>query len=392
MTELAFGLKKKGYDVEVYTSQPISDVKVETKKREILNGVEVVRMVSLRMSKNTKFGKAFNYLTFFISVCIKTLFSKKINNIVYLIVSNPPFLPFIGVILSIFRKSKFIHLIHDIQPDEAVSFGYISKNNIIVKIWGKINKLIYKKSISTIVLSEQMKKYLTDKYTKLKINNGSGDSITVIHNWADHNFIKPIDNEENPYYRKSDFKGKFIINYSGNLGVVQKFDALFQVAEKLKKENVVFLIRGDGVKKKQFIKYAQDNELVNIIFFDYVKKEELPYVLNLSDLSVVMLEKELEGLAMPSKLYTNLACGKPILAFCDEKSDLGIIIKKANCGFIVNQTEAERITNIIRKLREDRKLYSELSYNARNYFINNFRFDLALREYCKVIDNVSKLK
>jgi glycosyltransferase involved in cell wall biosynthesis len=392
LTELALGLKKCGFDIEVFTSQPLFDVKIKCKKFEEYKGIKIFRLTSTRFNKNSKFGKAFNYCNYFLKTSLKVLFSSNKQNCAYLIVSNPPFLPMIGVFLNYIKKIKFVHLLYDVLPESAVNTGYISEKSIIVKLWNFINKFIYKKSTHIIVLSEQMEKFVQDKLLSLGVKPELADKITIIDNWADANFLKPVNFEDNLFIKKHNFVNKFIINYSGNMGVSQRFDALMEAAIKLNDidKDVIFLFVGDGVKKKQILKIKEEKSLSNIVMMGYQPKDELPHVLTASHLSVVHLEKEIEGLAMPSKLYTILACGTPVLAFCDEKSDLGKIVKDADCGYIVNHDNVDNIIQSIEQLKNNPEKQKLFSKNARCYFENNYTFERALQKYVEIFKNFDK--
>jgi glycosyltransferase involved in cell wall biosynthesis len=388
LTELAIGFSKNGFDIEVFTSQPLFDIKMKCNKYEEYKGLKIFRLSSARFSKNSKFGKVFNYFNYFFKTFFKILFTSNKKKCVYLIVSNPPFLPVIGAVMNYLRKIKFIHLLYDIHPDSAVNTGYLKASNFVVKIWNFINRSIYKKSAHIIVLSEQMKTVVENKLRNLGVKNSGLNKISIIDNWADSEYLKPVKFEDNPFIKENNFSGKFIVNYSGNIGVAQKFESIMEAAVRLKEIDIdiLFLFIGDGVKKKSMEKQKEEKSLSNLIFMEYQPKDILPYALTAANLSVVHLEKEVEGLAMPSKLYTILACGTPVLAFCDENSDLGRIIKKSECGMIVNHNDVDGIVNSIIKMKNNPDFQEEFSKNSRKYFEDYYTFEHSLKKYIDVFN------
>lgn len=384
LTELAVGLKKKGYDIEVFTSQPHHDRSLVVPKFEVYEGIKIYRLVNLRLDKSKKIGRTFNYLSYFLKTLIKVLFADGNEKCVYLIVSNPPFLPLVGVLNSIFRKGKYVHLLYDVHPEQAVAMKYVEPSSIIVKLWHKINHIIYRHSAYIIVLCRQMKEYIETRLLSAGLTSESFNKIKIIHNWADGNYIRPIEYERNNFIKNHNLDSKFLINYSGTLGVNQKFESLFAVADKLRDDDCIFIFVGDGVKKKSMQEQAQSMGLKNMKFFPYQDKSILPEALNASHLSVVHLEKEIEGLAMPSKLYTILATGKPILALCRPGTDLAEIVKDADCGFVCQHSEVDKIVEVIRYLKANPSEVIRMGRNARSYFEQHFTFEKAVDAYHKI--------
>lgn len=390
LTELAIGLTQKGYEIEVFTSQPHYDRSVVVPEFEIYRGIKIHRLVNLRLDKSKKLGRTINYLGYFLKTLIKVLFSDGSDKYVYLIVSNPPFLPLVGVLNSVFRKGKFVHLLYDIHPEQAVAMNYLSKDSLLVRLWHRVNNIIYRNSAYIIVLCRQMKEYIETRLQATGLDAESYKKIKIIHNWADGDYIKPFDESSNRFIKENNLENKFLINYSGTLGVNQKFESLFAAADKLRDDNCVFIFIGDGVKKKSMQEQAQLMNLKNMEFFPYQEKCILPEALSASHLSVVHLEREIEGLAMPSKLYTILASGRPILALCRSGTDLAEIVKEAECGFVCQHSEVDKIVEAIRYLKSNPSEVERMGKNARLYFEKHFTFEKALESYINLFKEFSE--
>lgn len=389
LTDLAFGLADNGYNIEVLTSQPLHHHKknVKISKYEEINSVKIFRFSGPGISKNSKIGKVFNYLFFFVKTFLKVFFtSKKNNKYLYFIVSNPPILPLIGAFFNYTRKIDFIHLLYDVHPEQSIAVGYLSANNIFVKVWKWLMKFIYKYASHTIVLSEEMRDTVIDKLKYSNADESKFREISIIDNWADGKFFTPIEYSNNKFILKNNLQGKFLVNYSGNIGVFQKFDSLFSVAEILKNEDIRFIFVGDGVKKKGLEERKREKNLNNVIFFPYQGKDILSDLQAASHLSVVHLEEEIEGFAFPSKLYTVLAAGTPVLALCRENSRLARIIKEADCGYVCQHRDIDGIKSAILELSERTDLLEKFRMNARSYFEKNYTLEISLGKYKKVFN------
>lgn len=382
LTDLAVKLAEHGYNIEVYTSQPIDDIKKKADKFEVYKGIKIQRIASARLNRNSRFGKAFNLGYFFLRIFFKELCSlHSKNDYLYFIVSNPPFLPLVGSILTYLKGIKFIHLLYDIEPEEAISVGYLSDKKLYIKIWKWSNKFIFRKAAHTVVLSEQMVDTVLEKMKIAKANPEKYNEITIIDNWADGNYIKPVDYEKNDFINENNLRGKFIINYSGNHGAMQRFESIMKVANILKTDDIAFVFVGDGFKKKGMMGEKEANKLDNVYFFPYQDRNKLPHVQAASHLSIVHLEKEIEGYAFPSKLYSILASGTPILALCQANSRLANIIRDAKCGFVCQHENIQDIIDAINDLKGNYEKVKEFGANSRKYFEENYTLEKAYEKY-----------
>jgi glycosyltransferase involved in cell wall biosynthesis len=388
LTELAVKLAEHGYEIEVFTSQPIDNIKKKADKFEVYKGVKIHRLASLRLNRNFRIGKAFNLGYYFLRIFFKEFFSShKKNNYLYFIVSNPPFLPLVGSLLTYLKKIKFIHLLYDIEPEEAISVGYLSEKRLYIKLWKWTNKFIFRKAAHTVVLSEQMVETVKEKMRIAKAHKSKFEEITIIDNWADGDYLKPVDYNENIFIKENNLCGKFIINYCGNHGAMQKFDSIMTVANILKSEDLAFVFVGDGLKKKKMMCEKESNNLDNVYFFPYQNKEKLPHVQAASHMSILHLEKEIEGYAFPSKLYSILASGTPVLALCQPNSRLANIIRDANCGYVCQHENPQGIVDAINDLKGNHNKIKLFGENSRKYFEEHYTLEKAFEKYEVVFKN-----
>jgi len=381
LSELSFSLAEKGVQVSAITAKPSYSFKIEASKKEIYTDVNILRVWSTKLNKNTKLGQLLNSLTFFASVFFELLFSRSKSPL--LIVSNPPFLPIVGYFIKKIRNIDYHYLIHDVYPEKAYKLNYTSESSIFIKIWTYFDKKVLANSKSIIVLSEAMKKIMTGKLEKY--NLPGKEKISVVHNWADGNFIKPLERAENPFIQKNKFDDKFIVQYSGNIGASYDLEIIIETAKIIKDPDVIFLFIGDGVKKKSLQQMVEKHELKNVMFMPYQMKEMLPYSLTCPSISVVTYESTLEGLLMPSKLYTTLASGVPVVGLCLKNSEVGRIIDEAQCGRIVEENNVSEFVDYVNELRKDNAMQKKLGENARRYFENNFTLQIAVNKYYNIL-------
>jgi glycosyltransferase involved in cell wall biosynthesis len=387
LTELAEDLVEYGYKIKVYTGKPSYYKNVEKyKKKEFYHGIEIHRLFNTNLDKNSKLGKIFNSLTYFISIVFKLLSSKDRDPL--LIVSNPPFLPIAGLLFNKIKKQKYIFLIHDIYPDIAIKLGYLKENSFIARVWDKFNYHILRNAERIIVLGEYMAGIIKRKY--LPNNN---IKIEIIHNWADEEFIIPIKKENNWFAKKNGLIDKFVILYSGNIGLFQDLETIIKTAVELKKyKEILFLFIGDGGGLNKLKELVKENNLTNVIFLPYQPKEFLPHSLTACDISIVPLEKGIEGLAVPSKIYGILASGRAVLGLVGENCEVADIIKSANCGFRVNQGDVSGLIEKIIYIYQNPELLKNMGKKSRQYFEKYFTRSKMTREYYKILEGINPKK
>jgi len=330
-------------------------------------------LFNINLDKNSKLGKIFNSLTYFISIVFKLLSSKDRDPL--LIVSNPPFLPIAGLL---FNKIKNI----------AIKLGYLKENSFTVRIWDKFNYHILRNAERIIVLGEYVAEILEKKYLP---NNNT--KIEIIHNWADEEFILPIKKENNWFAKKYGLIDKFVILYSGNIGLFQDLKTVIKAAERLKDyDDIIFLFIGDGGGLNKLKGLVKENNLKNVLFLPYQPKEFLPHSLTASDISIVSLEKGIEGLAVPSKIYGILASGRAVLGLVGENCEVADIIKNANCGFRVNQGDVDGLEEKIEYMYQNPELLKNMGVNSRKYFEKHFTRSKMTREYYKILEDINPKK
>jgi glycosyltransferase involved in cell wall biosynthesis len=211
-------------------------------------------------------------------------------------------------------------------------------------------------------------------------------SIRVIHNWADGEQIRPIPAAENPLREAWDLQGKFVVGYSGNLGRAHDFDTILDAAELLKHEaEIVFLIIGAGAQLDWVLQEKSRRGLANLITKPYQNRDKLAESLSASDVHLVSLKPELEGLIVPSKIYGIAAAGRPMIFLGSDTGEVARMLSAASMGFAHPLGESGRLAARIQGLEEHREIAQEMGIAARAAFDQEFSLERAVREWKEVL-------
>lgn len=406
LKDLAEGLYEK-FEVTVICVVPsysgVIDSKYKTKKyyQEQLNGVNILRIRVPEFSKNDKKSRIKNILSYFFNAIAITFKIGKQDFI--LSVSQPPIL---GGLLGLCGKwilyakgcknIRYIYQIQDINPAQIIAVGY-SKNTFLLKLMMSLDKFSCKHSDLIITVGRDLVETIQKRFTKDGKINTDLPKIALINNWIDEKKIYPLPaNQEKivAFKKKYGLDEKFVIMYSGNIGLYYDLENLLKVIEKFKigtttKEGktVVFAFVGAGSVLDKLVAYKKEHNLLNVVFIPYQANEELIYSLNAGDVHWCVNAKGIKGVSCPSKFYALAAAGRPILGVLEKGSEIQCLIEKTNCGICCEPGDYASIEKNIRWIIEEAesKELERMGNQGREYLLKYLTKDKSIKKYCAEI-------
>ncbi len=348
-------------------------------RKEKLGKIKIIRIRHTLFWKENIFGRIINWLTFSINSFFVLL---KTRPKILICGTDPPILGIISYFLKKLKNINYIYYCNDLYPDIAIALNTF-RNNFIVNIFEYLNRKALKNSLKIIVLGEDMKELVKRKGIKDK-------KILVIPNWVDTKKIVPIDKDKNLFLKKYNFDNKFLIMYSGNIGLPHNLENLIYALEKIRDKDWTMVFIGDGVKKKEIFKIVKEKNLLDkILFLPYEKKEFLSHSLSAADLHIVSLKKEAKGACVPSKIYGILASGRPFLSISHKSSNSSLIAERYKCGIICEPDNVEDIKNKIEWAIENKENLKEMGKRAREIAILIFDKEIVMNKWKKFLEEIS---
>lgn len=379
--ELATELAGLGFHVEVLTSRPSygpPETWIDCPMRETVDGVNIRRLWTTRFSKDNLLGRAVNYLTFMGQLFLRVLLTSR-HDTVYLYTTNPPFLGFVGAIVSMFRRHAYVMLLHDAYPQMAVWVGTIRRGGPAEWLWHLVNRISYGRARHSIVLCQKAKGLVCGSYRIPR------ERVHVVPNWADRKALSSKRKSESEFAASHHLLDHFVALYSGNLGLYYEFETLLDAAELLKDEPFRLVFIGAGGKRNWLADQIIKRELTNTLLLPYQPYEKLGDSLASCDASFVTIARGIEGISFPSKLYTSLAVGRPILALSEDDSELRELIETHDVGRWSGLGDAERLASNIRGLMADRSMAEAVGDRARRLFERAFTLRACAAQYAEVL-------
>lgn len=308
---------------------------------------------TFKYNKDSMLKRLSTWIGAFIHLLFVVWFRKR--NYELLLVSNPP----LTVFIPLFTRKKYSIVVYDLYPDSLFSQGFIKRNSALGRWWINKNKKVFSDAKCVFTLSEDMKNAVTQYVDSSKIK--------VVYNWAHNEHIKPIVKYNNTFLKGLGLQDKFIVLYSGNMGMTHDIDILVDVADKLRENRTVhFLFIGEGAKKPIIEKKIADYNLGNCTVLPFQPLEVLPFSMGAADIAVVTTDSKQSGLSVPSKTYTYMATGAALLCLADENTELGRLTRENGIGKCFKRTEIEGIAMFVKQLTADIKLLNSYKENSLN--------------------------
>lgn len=368
------------FDVTVICVVPSYSGTIEDKYKtqkyyyEELNGVKIIRVRVPEFTKQNKISRIKNIVSYFFGALGA---SRKAGKQDYVFtISQPPILGgLLGVLGKWQKKAKMIYCIQDFNPEQVMAVNYAS-NKFILWTMMKLDKFSCRKSDLIITVGRDLIETVNKRFKEKNV-----PKTIMINNWIDEKEIYPL-TADNPgvvaFKEKYGLTGKYVIMYSGNIGLYYDLEKILKVIGNFKEEkDVVFAFVGAGTVLDKLKDYKEEQNLDNVVFIPYQAKADLVYSLNAGDVHWCVNAKGIKGVSCPSKFYGIAAVNKPVLAVLEEGSEIRLLIEEIGCGLVCEPGDYDGIENIIRKTIENKPR----EVNSREYVEKNLTKDFSIIKY-----------
>ena len=259
-----------------------------------------------------------------------------------LAMSPPLTLGLTGWAMHLARRGPLVFNIQDVFPDAAVATGAIT-NPTIIRVARWLERISYARAGAVTVLSDDLRENVLAKVAPAR-----ADRVRVIPNFVDVDAIRPQD-RLTPYRRELGIGDEPVVMYAGNVGFSQSLDLFVAAAAVL--PHVTFLVNGNGSARAELIERAAS--LPNLRFGEFQPAARLGEVLATGDVHVVPLKAGLAAVSVPSKTYSILAAGRPLVASIDPGTEVTRLLDRSGAGTAVAPDRPEAFVAAVRGMVED---------------------------------------
>jgi len=319
-------------------------------RREKRNQVMVERVGSTAYSRHQMRRRVSNYLSYLAFAVPRAL---AIRPDVVLAMTDPPVAGIVGAFIARLAGRPFVYNIRDLYPDMAIG-GDIVRSNSFVALWERMHRRALRQAARVIVLGDDMRDRILSKGV-------APGRVVVVRDGTLFPASMPEPND--PVVQEIRCGFPFVALHAGNLGFYGAWATLLKAAEILRNENTGLVFIGDGANRAQL--QASVNGSSNVRFLPFRPVEQVPHVMMAGDLHIVTIRRGLEGVVVPSKLYSILAAGRPVLAVAAQESDAARIVCESGCGIAVDPDDPTAVARAIRELRNDPARLADMGRRAR---------------------------
>ena len=382
LSDLAFGLADKGLDVEVVSSSKAYQRRTALKSAgERINGVRVHRVWAPPVRGSRLLTRGGDYLIFYVLSFVKLLRILQRGDVV-VAMTDPPMLDVVVSLAGWLRGAKTAHWMQDVFPEVAAELGFRSASGWLGGVLRRLRNFALRNSECVVAIGDRMRNYLL-------LNGVGADRISVIPNWVGDAVLRDDGKAVEELRKRWGLDGKFVVGYSGNLGRAHTYESILEAMHKFSDaKDVVFLWVGGGVLYEELKRKVSALGLDNVMFKPYQDKKLLPASLRVPDCHLISLNKRLEGLIVPSKFYGVLAAGRPSIFIGDPQGELATEIRHANCGAVIDESDAEGLVDAIKVLKNNPEHSKQQGQNARDLFEERFTKARAISQWYELFQRI----
>ena len=344
---------------------------------ETVEGVGIKRIKYMQLGRVGTLSRLINYFSFTFHAWLHTSYLKNYRAVI--VYSNPPVLPIVPIWAKKKYGTKFVFVAYDVYPEVAYASQSLTPGSMISKVMNWINKRLYSAVDCVVALTDEMKDFLLEKRPEL-----TPDRVVTIANWAHEKESRP----DHEAYERFGYKdGQFVVSYFGNMGTCQDVETMMEAAELLKDDDRVrFLIVGHGNKKDAAAAKIKENGLHNVQLLNFLTGKDFQQAVAVSSCCIVSLEKGLKGTCAPSKFYSYLQGGQPILAVVEKDSYLAAEVEDERIGHSVEIGDGKGLRDAIVVMVENPDECKAMGFRAKELYKSHYAYEVAMEKYRRMLD------
>jgi colanic acid biosynthesis glycosyl transferase WcaI len=374
------GLLSKGCDVTVvaaFPHYPYGKVPEQYKSKAIVSerfgNAKVYRVWIPALAHSSSMKRIVLHLCFVFSSLFALPFVNKVDVVWG---ANPNLFSFLPS--AVYGGAKHVPIVRnvdDLWPEVFYELGYV-KSKFAKKALDFLAWASYTVPAAITPISEGYKRSIVAKY------GISPDKVHVIEVGVDR--VEPLSANRNS-------KGRFVVMYSGVLGLGYDFDVVLEAARFLSQnDDVVFVIRGVGEMAPRIKKRISESGLRNVILNTrFLPKDELVALLGSADVFVLpMANMSFVDLGLPTKVFEYQVYGKPII--CISGGEPARYVEATRSGLVVKPRDVYGFVEAVVRFYNDTKYAAELGWNGWRHVSENLTAEKIGERMYKVFISTKK--
>jgi glycosyltransferase involved in cell wall biosynthesis len=295
--------------------------------------------------------RVFNYLSYVFLAVPRALF---LPCDVILAMTDPPFEGIVSAFVALLKRKPYIYNIRDLYPDMALG-GSIVSPGILVRLWEKLHRWALRRATRVVVLGDDMRNRIlakgVDPAHVVIVRDGADLPAQGSNPSFDPQVVQAIRGES-----------QFVLLHAGNLGFYGAWDTLLTAARELAQDRISIVFVGDGAQRERLQSAAAG--LPNVRFLPFFPVSKIPSVLAAPDAHIITIKRGLEGVVVPSKMYSILAAGKPVVAVAPGECDVVSIGARRGFSIAADPDDPAQFVQAVRRISRNPDLLRSMGASA----------------------------
>ncbi|WP_042372057.1 glycosyltransferase family 4 protein [Bacteroides neonati] len=386
--DIALRFRENGYEVVVLTTTPHYNVVEEQLKQQPMHrcmggGFKESNFKGIRVIHvpQKKFKNTLLRLLGFVYWHIVSFFLGLTQRNVDIILSPSPPLTIgvINILLAKLKGCKVIYNVQEIYPDILKK-----KEGIIVSLLRKMERYVYNRSSAVTTIDKVFYSTIVDRFE-------DKSKLHIIPNFVDTELYNPEQADLNlldvDLFPKTE---SLKLLYAGNIGFAQDWQPLIALAQKTKNEAIEYFIIGEGVMKSYIEEKKKELNLDNIHLLPYQPRNLMPSILSYSDIQFIFMNPEMEMQGFPSKVYTIMACARPLLVCSGEGTPIVNFLQDCDCAKLITEkifeTKVDEMYNWLRGVSKES--LTQLGNNGFSVIEKYYTKEVVTAQYVRLVDRL----
>jgi len=341
--DIALRLQQRGYDVVVLTTTPHFNIVPEQVEKQPMrwkvwglckvsrfNGMTVLHVPQKKFKSTVLRLLGFVYwhiVSFFIGLTIK--------HVDLILSPSPPLtIGLLNLWLGKLKGCKVVYNVQEIYPDILKL-----KGGVALKVLRWMERKVYNGSDAVITIDQVFYDTIVGRFE-------NSSKLHIIPNFVDTKLYHEVSNQELEYLRikwantnLSNDTNTIKLLYAGNIGHAQSWEPLIELADRSRDLNVEYIVIGEGVKRNYVASEIEKRGLKKLHLLPYQPRELMPAILSYSDASFIFMAPESDTDGFPSKVYTIMACERPLLVLSGENTPIVNFLKDKGCAKLITEQD-----------------------------------------------------
>jgi len=304
---------------------------------------------------------------------------------IVLTVTNPPLLPPLVALGCLLKRTRLVLLVHDIYPDAAVAAGVLNRGSVGARIWGGLQRWVYRRADRIICLGRDARALIVRKEPRI------AGKLAVIPNWAETDTVQVSAKKDSSFALSQRVRQRFVVLYAGNLGRTHDPDLIIDAARLLERQyEILFLIVATGSQFSCFAAAVECGARPNLVAVPLPgSRDQQSDTLAAGDVVLITFKSGMGGVSVPSRMYNAMAAGKPLIGVTESDSELAFVIREEAIGWVVQPGDAAALARAISEARADPDRLKQMGLRARVVAETKYSRQVVLAQYASLVESLA---